>query len=74
MKLKNKVDKFIRHEALHLSYVLFETVSNHLLDSSYIKSGVNKKFNHHIKKATDHLWKAYQSCNEENEKQEKSNG
>lgn len=64
---KKKVNKFLRHEALHTTSILAQMVENELLNHGYAELKVNKKFNNHIKKATKHLYEAYQSCNETEE-------
>lgn len=58
---------FSRHEALHTTHILNCLIYEQLHDHTYYHSGINKKFNKEIELAMDHLGKAYQMINEDNE-------
>lgn len=70
---KSKVDpKWIRHEALHTTNLLLESIEEHLAKHWYYQSKINPKFNQEIDKAIAALAEAYQSGgNEKNEVKKK---
>lgn len=70
---KSKVDpKWIRHEALHTTNLLLESIEEHLANHWYYQSKINPKFNHEIDKAIAALAEAYQvGGNEKNEVKKK---
>ncbi len=58
-----KVDpKWFRHEALHSTNLLCETLDTHLVNHHYYHSNINPKFNEEVDLAIEHLNKAYQAC------------
>lgn len=64
IKAKTVKPKWFRHEALHSTNMLYENVHDHLLEHHYYHSKINPKYNEHIDKALEHLWQAYQSCDD----------
>ena len=59
--------KWYRHEALHSTHLLIETVSNNIAEHYYYNSNINPEFNKKIDEAINALCDAYQLCNKENE-------
>lgn len=61
--------EWFRHEALHTTNVLLESVNNHLLEHHYYHQEINPLFNKHIDRAISALFDAYQAVglDEENE-------
>ena len=57
--------KFYRHEALHMTHVASEIISEQIENHWYHKSNINPKFNQLIELALSNLSKAYQYCDEE---------
>lgn len=56
---------FYRHEALHMTHVASELISEQIENHWYHKSNINPKFNQLIDEALSKLAEAYQICNEE---------
>lgn len=54
---KEKIDSYHIHEAMHLSFVFGDMVERHLLDHPFVQE--HKDIKKHVKKATEHLAKAY---------------
>ena len=63
--------KWFRHEALHTTSVLMESVQQHIIDHHYYHSKINPEFNKKIDEAIDLLYAAYSSCKKENEQSKK---
>ena len=63
--------KWFRHEALHTTSVLMDSVQQHIIDHHYYHSKINPEFNKKIDEAIDLLYAAYSSCNKENEQNKK---
>lgn len=63
------VPEWFRHETLHTTSVMLESINSHLVDHHYYDQKINPAFNENIDKAIDYLWKAYQAVgdHEENE-------
>jgi hypothetical protein len=56
---------FYRHEALHITHVASELISEQIENHWYHKSNINPKFNQLIEEALSKLSQAYQYCDEE---------
>lgn len=71
-KIKVKT-KWFRHEALHMTWVLTETLSAQIQKHEYYKSKINPKFNLAIDHAIEALSEAYLAvgAGKENEVREK---
>ena len=63
--------KWFRHEALHTTSVLMDSVQQHIIDHHYYHSKINPEFNKKIDEAIDLLYAAYSSCNKEYEQNKK---
>ena len=61
------MDGFTRHEALHTSFIMMESIDSNLIHHFYYISGKNPEFNKKIDEAMKALAEAYQLCDEENE-------
>ena len=66
MTLPKNLDYF-RHEVLHTTHVLLDTLHIHLTDSVYCTSGINPEFKKQILNAERAISAAYQAVKEENE-------
>lgn len=62
---------FFRHEALHTTSVMTETVYSHLVEHHYYDQNINPEFNKHIDDAIDSLNKAYQAVGLDNANENK---
>ena len=69
--LKSRIDskyvnpEWFRHEALHTTNVLLETIYDHLVEHQYYHQKINPEFNKCVDDAIDSLFRAYQSVDEE---------
>lgn len=63
--------KWFRHEALHTTSVLMESVQQHIVEHHYYNSKINPEFNKKIDLAVEILYEAYGSCNNSFEEAEK---
>lgn len=72
MKKRKSNKKWLRHEALHTTHILLESIEEHLAKHWYYQSEINPKFNQQIDKAISVLAEAYQAGgNEKNEVKKK---